>query len=98
MKPDNRNISLQAMKLDDSALNMSNKIVMDSEIDVISTINRKGDNSNTKDHALMRIIKEIINIPFITGIGAIIISAIPYVGSYLGDKSTIGFKLFIGTK
>ena len=45
---------------------------------------------------VIKIIKEGFNMPFIAGIFAIIISSIPVVNTFFSDKSSIGYRLFIG--
>jgi predicted permease len=43
-----------------------------------------------------RILKESINMPFISGAFAIILSSIPYVSVYFRDENKIGYKFLTG--
>lgn len=53
----------------------------------------KKDEGNT---SFTKIIKEGMNMPFISGMAAIIISSTPYVNTFFSDNESVGFKLLTG--
>lgn len=45
---------------------------------------------------ILKLIKEAINMPFISGIFAIIMTSLPYIGSYMSSPNSVGYKVLIG--
>jgi predicted permease len=56
------------------------------------------DNKAFKKTSLVNLLKEGINMPFVTGVAAIVISSLPYVGAYFKDTNSVGYKLLVGNK
>ena len=95
MKPDDKD-ERRSIKHDDSTHhNITNKIVFVEENDSIIALNRKLEKPKNNNSTSKKL-KEMMNLPFISGVIAIIVSSIPYVGSYMGNNTSVGYKLIIG--
>jgi len=53
-------------------------------------------NKKSKSFDLAKIIKESLNIPFVTGIAGIILTTIPFIAKQVEDKNSFIFKYIIG--
>jgi hypothetical protein len=91
MKPDD----IQYTRHDDSTHNNINNKIVFEENDSIMALNKKIEKPKNNNNTYKKL-KEMMNLPFISGIISIVISSIPYVGNYLRNNTSVGYKLIIG--
>jgi len=69
-----------------------NKIVLENEPDSYDS------RIVVKKKSFYKSLKEIMNLPLLSGIFSILISSLPFIGTYLGNKDSVVYKLIIGKK
>lgn len=63
----------------------------------LKVVNQRDDiRREEKFETCMKMIKEGVNMPFIAGVAAIIISSVPYVNTFFSQPDSVGYKLLTG--
>jgi predicted permease len=65
-------------------------------LDNLENFAKEKKEENVTNPSFIKIIKEGINMPFISGMAAIIISSTPYINTFFSDAESVGFKLLTG--
>ena len=92
MKPED--ISVRKSSIDLSKVDMSyDKIIAAGDTESNDTTVIRETKVETK--TWKKLLRESMNLPFISGITAMVISSIPYVGEYLARTDSIGHNLLI---
>lgn len=101
MKPDKVKDILETNKVEMSDISDGNYVKVPSSIDVTkfevrASINDEREAAKLNSHNYKKILREMLNIPFLAGLIAVIISTLPIVGPYCADPSSVFYKLFVG--
>jgi predicted permease len=97
MKPEavrKNSITLGENSKDEIITGSYNKIVMSGDEETEVT-RRNSIEKVEEDKSWGKVLKESINVPFVSGIVAIVLASLPYVGSYLSSPDSVAFNLLI---
>jgi hypothetical protein len=58
--------------------------------------NNNDNNSDSDEFSCIQFLKEVLNIPFLAGVLAILLSSLPGVNKYCSDPNSLFYKLIVG--